>query len=135
MNAVRKYVQKLIMFGFFFAPVFQDLPPGPGEALRTLGAWVLDIGMGLLTVIFALNAYKTGKKTQTAVTEDHEADKPIADSLKKWGKWFLVIILLLGTFILPTLIFGQQGPISSLLSFIVDWVLTAIGIGGGGPLG
>jgi hypothetical protein len=129
-------IKLLLLIVVFLSTVAMqiDLPDAPGEAFRTLAAWLLDLLMGVLAVYFAISAFKTGRKTQQDVTKDHEGDQPVGTTLKKWAHFALALVFLLSTFLLPTLIFGQQGPIGSILSFLIDWILGAVGIGGGGEI-
>lgn len=136
MNALRMIKNKITVWAFVWSALLvplpqEPLPPGPAEALRTLGAWVLDLGMAGLAVYFAIKATQTGKKTQDVVSEDQLTDKPVGESLKKWGKWVLVIGILLSTTIIPQLIFDQRGPIGGILSFVISWILDSIGVAAG----
>lgn len=104
-------------------PLAQTLPTGPVEALKTLGAWILELGMAYLMVRFAMNAIKTGKVTQDNVAKDLEQDKPIKDRFIKWAYYALTLVMMISTFLLPPLVFGQQGPIGSVLSWLLDWIV------------
>jgi len=108
------------------------MPEGPVVGFLVLGAWLMRLLFAFLTVLAAVWAFRASKGHGDVLTKLFGGNADLREVFQYFGKWIVVIMMIVATLRVPPMVFADAASVDSLFKTLWEagkGVLT--GFGGG----